>query len=411
MVTPAGESTEHVSAPSACRPIRVSSLDDGDSALLDAVERLTADDGVIGVVCNTVARAQRAYAIIESRFPGAVDLLHSQFIAADRARKERDTVRALGTASSVEDGSRPPLRIVVGTQVIEQSLDIDFDALISDLAPTDSLAQRAGRLHRHERSRPPALDHAQLFLRGADFTAAVPTFDSGSVAVYGARVLLATAAVMSRYIEGADWCVRHDLATDIEFTYRDDLELPPAWSTVYTAAQRREQQNRQSALRRSSVFQLSTPQQAEGKLPNALKAMTDLDVDIHESAAQATVRDIEPSLEVCLIQGIGDGLFPLQWLLGGQDQGIALSETAAPRTIVPPDQLDAAIDELESLGFEAWQSDFRLRGQLIVTIDERLHGRVLDREFVYDPMTGIVPLRTSHSTRSAPGGTDGRITR
>ena len=77
-------------------------------------------------------------------------ILHSQFPLDDRQQLEQEMSRKHGPG----DASRPKRGILIGTQVLEQSLDIDFDELVSDLAPVDLLLQRAGRLHRHKRSRP-----------------------------------------------------------------------------------------------------------------------------------------------------------------------------------------------------------------------------------------------------------------
>ncbi|MFB9777946.1 CRISPR-associated helicase Cas3' [Brevibacterium otitidis] len=421
-VSASDTTAEHVPAPAQRRNVHISTIPDDMPALLAAIERLTLDGGVVGVVCNTVSRAQQAFEAISERFPGQTDLLHSQFTAADRARKETALTRALGATSSTTDGTRPQLRIVVGTQVIEQSLDIDFDALISDLAPTDSLAQRAGRMHRHSRSRPEKLRRAQLVLRGADFDSPVPSFDRGSIAVYGERVLLATTAVLYPYLGGAPWCVRHELAAAVEATYGPHVPVPAAWHAAYSAAMRTEQQRQHDAHRRARAFQLTTPADARGQMPEALRSMTALDADVHDAAAQASVRDIEPCLEVCLVQRTDESIYPLQWLLSDQDRGIALSDVAAPprrlaqtiadsivrlpRWLVPPERIAEAIDVLERMGFRAWQSDFRLRGQLILPLDENHCGQLLGRDFAYDPDTGIVPLTASTPIPNRGGSDD-----
>ena len=90
-----------------------------------------------------------------------LDLIHSQFPLSNRQDKEIQLKDKYGRKGD----KRPKRGIVIGTQVLEQSLDLDFDVMVSDLAPIDLLLQRAGRLHRHERSnRPLAHDKPRLFI-------------------------------------------------------------------------------------------------------------------------------------------------------------------------------------------------------------------------------------------------------
>src|SRR5690606_39091293 len=75
-------------------------------------------------------------------------LFHARFGLADRLEKEELVLKHFGSDSTTELRQG---RLVIATQVVEQSLDVDFDLLISDLAPIDRLIQRAGRLRRHIR--------------------------------------------------------------------------------------------------------------------------------------------------------------------------------------------------------------------------------------------------------------------
>lgn len=99
---------------------------------------------------NTVDDAIEAYEWIREQVedPEKVLLFHSRFTMADRQRIESQALGWFGKESGASDRSG---RILIGTQVLEQSLDICMDVMVSDLAPMDLLIQRAGRLHRHRR--------------------------------------------------------------------------------------------------------------------------------------------------------------------------------------------------------------------------------------------------------------------
>lgn len=88
-----------------------------------------------------------------------VELFHARFAMGDRLAIEQRVIAQFGEHS---DAAQRAGRLVIATQVVEQSLDVDFDLLVSDLAPIDRLIQRAGRLQRHVR------DAAGNRIEGAD---------------------------------------------------------------------------------------------------------------------------------------------------------------------------------------------------------------------------------------------------
>lgn len=103
----------------------------------------------IAIICNIVGHAQSVARALQSMSQVPVDIFHSRFRFQDRNQKERFVISQYGKHAPVGEG-----RILVATQVIEQSLDLDFDWMITQLCPVDLLFQRWGRLHRHSKERP-----------------------------------------------------------------------------------------------------------------------------------------------------------------------------------------------------------------------------------------------------------------
>jgi CRISPR-associated endonuclease/helicase Cas3 len=102
-------------------------------------------------VRNTVADAIEAWERLRRDCPQMpCTLFHARFALGDRLATEDDLLAAFGPRSVPMQRQG---RVVIATQVIEQSLDVDFDLLISDLAPIDRLIQRSGRQQRHPRDR------------------------------------------------------------------------------------------------------------------------------------------------------------------------------------------------------------------------------------------------------------------
>ncbi len=119
-----------------------------DPPLLERIaQRARTGDSVL-VVCNTVATAASVHGWLRERLAGAgaaVELLHGRFNARDRFSKEQRLLGRMGTRN--RDRTAGPV-VLVATQVVEVSLDVDFDTVFTEPAPLESLVQRFGRVNR-----------------------------------------------------------------------------------------------------------------------------------------------------------------------------------------------------------------------------------------------------------------------
>lgn len=126
-------------------------------ALREELRPVVEEGGAALVCCTTVAEAQSTYRDLCAAFPdlarreGGVRLLHSRYPANVRQQITSDCEAAYGKPQTGRAPAVRPASILVATQVVEQSLDLDFDLVVSDLAPLAQLLQRAGRGRRHHR--------------------------------------------------------------------------------------------------------------------------------------------------------------------------------------------------------------------------------------------------------------------
>jgi CRISPR-associated endonuclease/helicase Cas3 len=122
---------------------------EGELLSPQGIQRIVSD-AVAGksvlVVCNLVDRAQQAYQLLTGRLCShgiEVELLHGRFNMRDRSAKEQ----LIRTATGSQSKQRRPI-VLVATQAVEVSLDIDLDTIYTDPAPLEALVQRFGRINR-----------------------------------------------------------------------------------------------------------------------------------------------------------------------------------------------------------------------------------------------------------------------
>lgn len=225
--------TPFPAAPPATREIEIAFTPPSDASA-EAVD-LAQRGGCVLWICNTVDSAQVQYqrllAVAQGQFP--LGLLHSRFPFWRREELESEWMERLGKSGTTRCGS-----ILVSTQIVEQSVDVDADLIVTELAPTDMLLQRMGRLWRHERNRPRGTSARLVILEEA---ASLDSFREMSAAdiikAFGRKAYVYAPYVLLRSLAVWKAQKRIELPTDIrsliETTYEDLAAEPEAWQSLY----------------------------------------------------------------------------------------------------------------------------------------------------------------------------------
>lgn len=400
---------------SAGTDVLVQRMEDDSAALVAKLGDLLSDGGCACVLRDTVSRAQSTYEVLKQAFgESCVKLVHSRFIAVDRMANDAELLRLLGP----DPANRPEKLIVVGTQVIEQSLDIDFDAMITDAAPVDLLLQRAGRLHRHQRGagqsqRPEKLRQARLFITGVEDWDAVPfAMARGIDCVYPEALLWKSLLALqpSGDEPGAMVNLPHDIASLVELVYSsDDASEKPVsavaeeeWVEALRDAEEDLRRKQESACLRAGSWLMGKPgKQGKGSLIGWLREACSL---MDDAKGRAAVRDTEESIEVVVVQGDNDELKLLPWVAdeangqldsrslgdGSDVPDDELARTAANCTVSLPPRLSSGwnceqvIDALEAQAqVPGWQESRWLRGQLVLILDSAFGATIETASYVY----------------------------
>lgn len=288
-----------------CRALEIRwARDDEWAAELHQV--LSHAGGCAAVICSTVNRAQAVYQRLQNHFATEeLGLFHGRFLFKDRERIEKDCLEKFGKGTD----HRPHRFVLVATQVIEQSLDVDFDLMISDLAPVDLLLQRSGRLHRHTRDwRPAPLATPTLWIVAPTLTAKGTVEFGDSRYVYDRHILLRSWLGLRQ---------RHNLTlpeeTDalIESVYHLEMAIPADLEPIHaedwqTSLEKYKTEEEEAKTTRANEVKIPPPQ-ADTK-PDQF---TYLKKEDDESAIAAATRLGEPSVATIFLQRTETGLvFP-----------------------------------------------------------------------------------------------------
>lgn len=390
-------------------PVSLKLIDDSVDALVELLRDRLRDGGCAGVICDTVGRAQEAERALAEVFgEDVVTLDHSRFIDLDRMSTEEVLRSEFGPAASVENGRRPRMRIVVGTQVLEQSLDIDFDLLVTDVAPIDLLLQRLGRTHRHKRGegeceRPKMLREACCYVRGVDaIDGGRPTFAKGVTNVYDVATLMESLSVLGMTTErsGADILLPRDIPHLVREAYSDQVEriVPERWGEAYLTAQRDRKVRNDAKVQRARTCllqDLAYAKKNDWTLVNLADKMSVGEDPRDSDRGNRAVRDTQETIEVLLVRKLQDGeIALLPWVGNGsvaagsmlptecepsREESLLLAESAArlPIAICPTDKLDGCIEELERgcVNYvRCWQESPWLAGRLLLPMEESEPG-------------------------------------
>ena len=240
--------------PPSSRSVQLRWIDaSAESPIMAAIAKAREGCNVL-CIANTVPTAQEWYHAIKAEqregdcFP--VGLLHSRFTGEDRERIENEWMARLGKSPN----GRPRGSILVATQIVEQSVDIDADWMLSEIAPMDMLLQRLGRLWRHERKNRP-ISSPELAVvcskMPADDLSDLPSDKKELETFFGRGVWIYAPYVLLRSFETLcnreTICVPDEIRDLLETVYSDVIPDSELHHALFDEMQKRKDELRQLA--------------------------------------------------------------------------------------------------------------------------------------------------------------------
>ncbi|EWC64458.1 CRISPR-associated helicase Cas3 [Actinokineospora spheciospongiae] len=375
--------------------VKVDRLADDLDTLVRYLRENLADGGCVVVVRNTVARVQEAAARLVKEFGvKVVTIAHSRFLACDRAAIDRSLAQRFGPFGD----HRPGLHIVVASQVVEHSLDLDFDLMVTDLAPVDLILQRLGRLHRHDHIRPTGMRTSRCAVVGVEDWAAAPVVSvAGSRRVFDDHTLLRSAALLA---DRDTIVLPDDIAPLVQSAYGPTALGPDSWQPAMRAA----------ATQTEALSQWRTDSAATFLADRATNRGTPMGWLIAsegnakgEAKGAAQTRDGKKPLEVLVVQRDADGRLLLpDWIKGGREQipeyervPWTQAKIISTCSLRLPMALShgGVIAELEKTRIASFDLTPLLAGQLILVLDDNRKAVLYGHHLTYDPHRGLLHER------------------
>lgn len=263
-----------------------------DDAVIGRIIAAAESGALVAVVMNLVDDAQRLARLLRGKTKKDVDVFHARYRFMDRLYKEKVVLDNYGRNAPRNEG-----RILVATQVVEQSLDLDFDWMLTQICPVDLLFQRLGRLHRHQREhRPHTFEspHCTILSVEADDYGLHKLIYSNTRVLWRSEQLLTGQAKIvfpeayrdwiEQVYQRDDWADEPEaiaLAYDVFSALQRSREADALRLTTMTVSQFRDEDSRVTGLTRDGEMSLTVlPIQPGGRLLNGqvLSALNERDL-------------------------------------------------------------------------------------------------------------------------------------
>jgi len=338
--------------------------------MINILKERLAEGGCACIIANTVRKAQELYAECSRQMEGYnIILYHAQYIMPDRMKKEQSLLEKMGKSSKEKDRNK---LILIGTQVLEQSLDYDADIMVTQLCPVDLLLQRIGRLHRHIRPRPRRLQVPEcIILQEQD-----EVYDAGTKTIYGEYLLMRTDKVLTDRIK-----LPREIPELVQKVYdeEDNLGLEGKKYADAIADYKKEIQRKRERAGNYLMTEPKPKKNIDALLYNPEKS--------DEKLSETCVRDGESSIEVLLMKQNGEGkilfvdeepqtaqgILPMDVPDHRQAHKIARQRLRLPHVFSTLWNIDNTIKELEETNMKElaqWQQSPWIRGELILLLNK-----------------------------------------